>query len=236
MKLTWYGHATFRLDTSNAGIFIDPFLEGNPVWDGGWEEPAEGITHILLTHGHDDHIGVTVKMAQKTGAIVVAPYEIIQFLTAEGLPENQGSPINHGGTVRFDAFSVTCWPALHSSSTFRDGKTIYLGNPTGLVVEPAAEGDDTIYFSGDTGIFSDMALIEEVHKPKIGVVCIGDRLTMGPKLAAMACRKYFNFDKVVPSHYGSFEFLSGTAEDFGRELEGSGVEMVVPQIGEVVDI
>ncbi len=236
MKLTWYGHATYRLDTGDARIFIDPFLEGNPVWSGGWEEPAEGVTHILVTHGHDDHVGVTVKMAKQTGATVVAPYEIIQFLTAGGLPEDQGSPINHGGTVRFDPFSVTCWQAFHSSSTFRDGKTVYLGNPSGYVIEPAAGDDGPIYFSGDTGIFSDMALINEIHKPKIGILCIGDRLTMGPKFAAMACRRFFDFDKVVPSHFGSFGFLSGTAEAFEKELEGSGTTMLLPKVGEPVEI
>ena len=231
MNVTWYGHSAFRLETGAAQILIDPFLEGNPSWGKGWEGPAEGVTHVLLTHGHDDHVGNAVDICKKTGAMLVANFELCMYLVDKGVPDTQINPGNFGGTVNCGGFTTTFVHALHSSSTqIGDGKNLYLGNPGGLVIH--APGEPTLYHMGDTDIFGDMALINELHEPKVGLVPVGDRFTMGGAVAALACRRFFNFDTVIPCHYGTFPIIDSDPEKFVSGLEGSGVDVVVPAIGE----
>ncbi len=233
MKLTHYGQSAFRIEVDGATILIDPFLSGNPLWDGGWEGPSEGVTHVLITHGHNDHVGDAVAILGKTGAMLVANPEICDYINSKGI-ENV-NPGNHGGTVDCGAFTVTFVNALHSSSLVtEDGKTIYLGNPNGLVLH--FPEDKTLYHMGDTDIFSDMALINELHQPQIGLVPIGDRFTMGGAVAALACRRYFRFETAVPCHYKTFGLLDQTAERFVEGMEGSGVAVLTPEIGTAVQI
>ena len=116
--------------------------------------------------------------------------------------------------------------AFHSSSTSENGQTVYLGNPTGVVIEGLGK---TIYHMGDTEIFGDMALVDEIFAPKVGFVPIGDRFTMGAKSAALACKKYFKFDTVVPIHYGTFPIIDQTPDKFIAAAEGQNV--LVPEIG-----
>ncbi|TSE09313.1 metal-dependent hydrolase, partial [Mesorhizobium intechi] len=176
MKLTWYGHSAFRIETGDAKILIDPYLIGNPSWTGGWEGPAEGITHVLLTHGHSDHISGALEVLGKSGAQLVANFEICMYLVGKGADGSKINPGNIGGTVDCGGFTATFVQALHSSSFGEDGgKNVYLGNPGGLVLH--FPEDPTLYHMGDTDIFSDMALINELHDPKIGIVPIGDRFT-----------------------------------------------------------
>ena len=235
MKLTWYGHSAFRVEAGAAKILIDPFLSGNPSWNGGWEGPAEGITHVLLTHGHNDHLGDSAAILKKTGAMLVANFELCMYLVGQGVSGDNINPGNTGGTVDCGGFTTTFVQALHSSSFNNgDGSNTYLGNPLGLVLH-FADGR-SLYHMGDTDIFSDMALINELHQPQIGLVPIGDRFTMGGAVAALACRRFFNFKTVIPCHYGSFGIVDQGAEKFVDGLEGSGVEVIVPTVGEAREV
>jgi len=220
MKITWYGHSAFRIDSGKAAILIDPFLSGNPSWGGGWEGPAAGATHVLLTHGHDDHVGDASAICKQTGAQLVANFEICMHLVAKGVDGSRINPGNQGGTVDCGGFTTSFVHASHSSSTQTgNGGNLYLGNPSGLVLHfPEAP---TVYAMGDTDIFGDMALIEELHQPKIGFVPIGDRFTMGGAVAALACRRYFAFDAIVPCHYATFKgMIDPTNDTFRAAMEG----------------
>ncbi|RAH96947.1 metal-dependent hydrolase [Acuticoccus sediminis] len=232
MQLTWYGHATFRLDIAGQSILIDPFLTGNPTWGKGWQEAADGITHILLTHGHGDHIGDTVPVAKATGATVVSSFDICNFVGRQGI--EKVNPGNHGGTLDLGGVAVSFVNAFHSSGFDVDGSPVYLGNPLGFII--TAPGEKTVYVMGDTGIFGDMGLYNEIWEPKVGLVPIGDRFTMGGKLAALACRKFFNFDTVVPCHYGTFPMLDQTPDTFLAELGDKAGIVTIPEVGKAFSL
>jgi len=235
MKLTWFGHSAFRIDHGDAHILIDPFLSGNPSWDGGWEAAADGATHLLLTHGHDDHLGDSLDILKATGAMLVANFEICMYLVGLGADGDSINPGNHGGTVDCGLFRTSFVRAEHSSSTQTDGgNNVYLGNPGGLVL--AFDDAPSVYHMGDTDIFSDMALIDEFHRPQVGLVPIGDRFTMGASAAAIACRRYFGFTTIVPCHYGTFPIIDETADAFLEAMEGDAETVTVPEIGKAITL
>ncbi|MGU3398623.1 metal-dependent hydrolase [Brucellaceae bacterium D45D] len=212
MKISWLGQSAFRVETNKAIILIDPFINGNPgAKNIDFAEVTKGVTHIALTHGHADHVGDTIAIAKASGATVIANADLAAWLERQGV-ENVDAG-NTGGTITHDGFSVTFVNALHSSAMLTEnGVSQALGNPNGLVFH--FEDAPTLYHMGDTDIFSDMALINELHQPEIGLVPIGDRFTMGGAVAALACQRYFKFKAVLPCHYGSFPVLDQTAEKF----------------------
>lgn len=228
MKITWFGHSCFRVELGASRILIDPFLTGNPTFEKAGIPEIDVIddaTHVALTHGHEDHLGDTVKICKETGATLLAVHELATYLAGHGV--DKIDPGNTGGLLPHQDFDLTFVQALHSASNMVDGRPVYLGNPCGLVI--AAKGGKTLYHMGDTDIFSDMALINELHEPQIGIVPIGDRYTMGAKAAALACKRFFDFDTVVPCHYGTFPVIDPTADKFVAAMGDH--EVLVPEVG-----
>jgi L-ascorbate metabolism protein UlaG (beta-lactamase superfamily) len=232
MRITWYGHSAFRLDFGGKAVLIDPFFTGNPGFGGDKEAAAKGVSHILLTHGHADHVGDAIDISKKTGAAIVTNYDLCMWLAAKGV--TKFDPMNTGGTTDQGGFSVTMVRADHSSGDIVDGMPIYLGNPCGIIVK--APGEPTVYHLGDTDIFSDMALINEIHAPQVAMVPIGDRFTMSPKTAALAVKKFFKLKSVIPCHYGSFPIIEKTADKFVAEMKGAATKVIVPEKGKAVEV
>ncbi|NDV88623.1 metal-dependent hydrolase [Aurantimonas aggregata] len=233
MKITYFGHSAFRIEAGSAVILIDPFLTGNPHFKGSVEDAANGATHIVLSHGHGDHVGDTVDIAKRTGCKLVATYELANWLNAKGVESVE--PMNTGGTVAFDDFTVTLTQAFHSSANIEEnGGVTYLGMPNGLVFH--FNDGPTVYHMGDTDIFADMALIEELHAPKIAMVPVGDRFTMGAAVAALACRRYFNFDMIVPIHWGTIPLLDASPDKFVEAMEGDAGRVRNPAIGVAFEV
>ena len=217
MKITYIGHSAFRIETGKAVILIDPFITGNPAAKTDVKTASAGVTHVLLTHGHSDHVGDSADILKSTGATLVANFEICNYLNAKGV-ENY-SPGNHGGRIAFDDFDLVFTNAWHSSSDIVNGTPVYLGNPSGFIIQPKREKGKTLYVAGDTGLSLDMKLIHDLYKPVIGILPIGDRFTMGADQAAYACKKFFKFKTVIPCHYASFKgYVADDAEAFLKAM------------------
>ncbi|MGA8171561.1 MAG: metal-dependent hydrolase [Methylocystis sp.] len=227
MKITWLGHSAFRVEIGESIIVFDPFLTGNPKFGAHFHASTRGATHILLSHGHDDHIGDTLRIAEETGAEIVANFELCSWLEGQGAQKI--NPGNTGGKIPCGNFSVSLTDARHSASTIVDGAPVYLGPANGLVVESSAP---TLYHMGDTGIFGDMALIAEIYRPKIGLVPVGGRFTMDGAMAALACKRYFDFDAVMPCHYGTFDVLAPDASEFLAAMRGERTKVWTGWVGE----
>lgn len=228
--LTWLGHAAFRFDTAaGTRIYLDPFLTGNPRCPDAEREP-ERVDAILVTHGHGDHVGDAVALAQQFSCPVVAQVELRHWLTAQGVPDDgMAHSLNKGGSLSVAGLTVTLTHAQHSSST-PDGT--YAGESCGMVLS-FADGP-TVYVSGDTSVFGDMALIARIYRPDVAVLPIGDHFTMGPREAAVAA-ELVGAPRVVPSHYGTFPLLTGTPETL-RPLLPEAIELVAPEPGEPVEV
>ena len=225
LKGYWLGHSAFKfISQSGSIIYVDPFLKDNPSTPEEYKEITEA-DFILLTHGHEDHVGDTLEIAKNTGCKVVGIVELIGLLQKKGLSEEQAVPFNKGGTVRFDDFSVTMVSANHSSSF--DGE--YAGDPAGLVL--SFEDDLCIYHMGDTNIFSDLALYGELYEPHVVLAPIGDHFTMGPQEAAYAV-EMVNPTIAVPIHYGTWPPIDSDPNEFKEILEDiSEVEVIVATAG-----
>jgi L-ascorbate metabolism protein UlaG (beta-lactamase superfamily) len=229
VALTWLGHNAFRFDTPGGKrVYIDPFLD-NPKCPDSEKEP-ERVDLIALTHGHDDHVGSTVQLAQQFDCPVVALIELRGWLSTHGLPEDMSQAFNKGGTVEFADVKVTMTDARHSSGGFENGQFVYLGEPCGFVIE--VENGTKLYFAGDTNVFMDMQLIGRIYEPDVAILPIGDHYTMGPREAAIAL-ELLGVKRCVPCHYGTFPILTGTPNEL-RQL--TDVELLVAEPGETITV
>ena len=215
MHIQWLGHSAFKVTVGSAQILFDPFLRGNPKFDGDFSAVVKGTTHVLLTHAHNDHFGDTIEILKATGATLAANFEIASYVASQ-YSEAKTVGMNIGGTAPVGGVEVTLTRAHHSSSySAPDGRIIYGGEPGGVIAR--ADGR-SVYHMGDTAAFSDMALIDELHRPEIGIVPMGDWFTMGPNEAAIAVDRYFHFKYAIPCHWGTFPILAQSPEEFVRSV------------------
>lgn len=206
--VTFLGHSAFALEHDGVRVLIDPFLTGNPIAEAaGIKADQQQADAIVLTHGHDDHIGDTVAIAKRTGATVYCSFEVGQYLQELGVGQIEDG--NPGGRIEAPWGWVAFTQAFHSSSS--NGR--YLGQPMGAVVRL---GGKTVYHCGDTGLFGDMKMLGEIYRPDVAMVPIGDRYTMGPELATRAA-EMIAAPVVVPMHYKTFGLLRQDASGFAPQ-------------------
>lgn len=204
MEITWLGHGTFQIVLpGDETLILDPWTDGNPVYPKEFE--IRRCDTMLISHGHFDHIHDAIPLWKKFRPRVIAIYETCAWLQKKGVDTCQ--PMNKGGSQRAGAVTVTMTHAVHSCGIQDDdGSIVYGGEAAGYVLR-FSDGR-TIYFAGDTNVFSDMALIAELYKPDLAIVPIGDLYTMSPREAAVACR-LLAAPTVIPMHFGTFPPLTG---------------------------
>src|SRR5690554_4626405 len=228
MKLTYFGHSAFQIETNGTTILVDPFITGNKHVEGIVRPEDLEPDVILLTHAHGDHWGDTPAIARRTNAVVVGNFEITNYITRHHQHKNI-QPMNTGGSWQFDWGRVTMTWAWHSSS-FPDGT--YGGNPGGYILE--IEGR-TIYDLGDTCTFAEMEWIGRDYDIDVALAPIGDGVTMGPSEAVRAA-KMINAGLTIPIHFNTFPYIEVDVGEWERLMQAEGLKARVLKPGETLEL
>jgi len=211
IKLTWLGHATFRVESPERKIIIiDPWVMGNPMCPER-DKRIDKVDVLLCTHGHYDHIGDAVEIAKKHNPKVVGIPELCGWLEKKGV--KQTAAMNKGGTQSLEGIKVTMVHADHSCGIKDGDELVYGGEACGYVVE--FSNGLKIYHAGDTNVFGDMKIIHDLYAPDIALIPIGDHYTMGVREAAYACN-LLQAKTVIPMHFGTFPVLTGRPSELQK--------------------
>ncbi len=223
IKITWLGHATFRIETPGGKIILlDPWVMGNPMCPDK-EKTVKHVDVMLCTHGHFDHIGDAVEIAKKHTPKVVGIPELCAWLEKKGVKNT--AAMNKGGTQSVGDIKVTMVHADHSCGISDGDQIVYGGEACGFVIEFA--NGVKIYHAGDTNVFGDMKIIHDLYKPDIAMIPIGDHYTMSPREAAYACN-LLKAKTVIPMHFGTFPVLIGRPNDLKKLVPGTEVVEMKP--------
>jgi L-ascorbate metabolism protein UlaG (beta-lactamase superfamily) len=228
MKVTYYGHSCFSVEVNDLHLLFDPFISGNPA--AAHINLSEiKADYILISHGHQDHILDVETIAKNTGAKLISNYEIISWFADKGLSNGHG--MNLGGAYHFDFGRVKYVNAVHSS-TMPDGKSG--GNPGGFVITPKGSYS-SFYYAGDTALTYDMKLIGETEEIEFALLPIGDNFTMGAK-DAVRCAELVGTHTIIGLHYNTFEPIKIDLSKTRQLFDETGKTLLLPDIGEVIDI
>ena len=224
MNIIWLGHGSFRIEIEEQILLIDPWLTGNPTLREDQHDAAtQGATHLILTHGHFDHIADMLPLARKLGIPVIGQYDLMKHWTEKEGIETIG--FNKGGTVQAGNVAISMVPASHSSSVSQDDGPKVIGTEVGYMIK--GEGH-MIYASGDTDIMADMDWMGDYYKPDIGILSAGGHFTMDMRGAGYAAKRYFDFKTVIPCHYRTFPLLEQSADALIKALPG--VDVIEPEV------
>lgn len=226
MKFTYYGHSSFAVEIKGKKIVFDPFITHNELARAIDVNRIEA-DYIFVSHGHQDHVGDLVALAQRTGAKVVGAFELVEWVSKQGITNSH--PMNTGGKWAFDFGTVKCVVAHHSSG-LPDGS--YGGNPLGFIFTTDA---GNFYYSGDTALTFDMELVPRWAKLDFAVLPIGDNFTMGVEDAIIAA-EFIQCSRIVGVHYDTFGFIKIDKQDAVRRFEEAGLSLLLPAIGETIEI
>jgi L-ascorbate metabolism protein UlaG (beta-lactamase superfamily) len=223
MKLTFWGHSCFLIETTTHRLVIDPFVTGNP------KAPLKAgqvkCDFILISHGHGDHLGDAVEIAKRNHATVIANYEIATYCASQGASSHG---MNIGGAHSFPFGRVKLTIAHHGSGLQTDKGFLYLGNPAGFIITASGR---TIYHSGDTGLFMDMQLIGQLNKIDVALLPIGDNYTMGVDDAVKAV-EFLRPRFVIPMHYQTWEVIDADPRVFAGKVQALGAQAQILKPGE----
>ena len=226
MNLTYYGHSCFSVTANGKKLLFDPFITGNELAKQVDINSIEA-DFILLSHGHSDHVGDVESIAKRTGATIIAGYEVAMWFAEKGTKNYH--PMNHGGKRAFDFGEVKCVNAVHSSS-MPDGSSG--GNPMGFII---LNDEQNFYYSGDTALTLDMQLIPLFAEIDFAVFPIGDNFTMGAEDAVQAA-KMVQTNTVIGVHYDTFGYIKIDHEKAAGFFKSQGVDLRLPGIGETIAV
>jgi L-ascorbate metabolism protein UlaG (beta-lactamase superfamily) len=226
MQYSFYGHSCFCITVNGKKLLFDPFITGNELARSIDINSIEA-DYILLSHGHSDHVADTEAIAKRTGATIIANYEVAMWFAAKGIEKYQ--PMNTGGKWKFDFGTVKCVQAIHSSS-LPDGS--YGGNPLGFII---INDEQNFYYAGDTALTLDMQLIPMFSHIDFAILPIGDNFTMGMEDAVQAA-KMVQTKRVIGVHYDTFGFIKIDHQKAIDLFKKNELELKLPAIGETIEI